>query len=318
MGPADWKRTELTDMKSATWNAQTLGASTDSWTIAVPDGDLRNVDVDTISDLLYDGPGVVLMTGVSVLSEGAAAASLVALGERVGTPMTQTLAGDLITRVEARELHVPGTIQRGHRSNAELAFHCDRTDLIALLCVREAQQGGDSLLVSSRALFDVLADEDPAALGELQGSFPQDRRDEEGSGEAPWFSAPIFWTWQDRVYCRYIRKFIESSQRHEDAPRLTPEQTRALDVFDALLQRPELVYTMRLAPGDLQIIENHTVLHSRTAFTDTPGAGGRLLMRLWLSHDRSPELPEAYRPIYGTCAAGAVRGAMSARTVPAR
>jgi hypothetical protein len=41
---------------------------------------------------------------------------------------------------------------------------------------------------------------------------------------------------------------------------------------------------MALAPGDLQLVSNHTVIHARTAYDDAPDADGRRhLLRLWLS-----------------------------------
>ena len=42
---------------------------------------------------------------------------------------------------------------------------------------------------------------------------------------------------------------------------------------------------MHFAPGDVQLISNHTVVHARTAYEDAPGSE-RHLLRLWLSLER--------------------------------
>ena len=41
---------------------------------------------------------------------------------------------------------------------------------------------------------------------------------------------------------------------------------------------------MELRPGDLQIVNNHTVLHSRTSYIDPlPPASARHLLRCWIT-----------------------------------
>ena len=48
---------------------------------------------------------------------------------------------------------------------------------------------------------------------------------------------------------------------------------------------PEFRLDMQLAPGDVQLLSNHTIVHARTAYEDDPDgeAGRRHLLRLWLS-----------------------------------
>lgn len=51
-------------------------------------------------------------------------------------------------------------------------------------------------------------------------------------------------------------------------PRLTQDQKDAIQLFDELAASPELAMTGRLEPGDIQLLNNHTILHARSAFTD--------------------------------------------------
>jgi hypothetical protein len=92
-------------------------------------------------------------------------------------------------------------------------------------------------------------------------------------------------------------------------PQLTAAQHAALDRLDEVLRRPDLMYTMQLAPGDMQILNNHVTLHSRTEFEDYDDpALKRTLFRLWLAPPDSRRLPESWRPAYRAVEAGTVRG----------
>jgi hypothetical protein len=69
------------------------------------------------------------------------------------------------------------------------------------------------------------------------------------------------------------------------------------------------VLDMSFRPGDVQIINNNVVLHSRTAFVDHQDVGGRrLLLRVWTSHRSSRPLPKAFGDLYGLVDAGVYRG----------
>ena len=73
-------------------------------------------------------------------------------------------------------------------------------------------------------------------------------------------------------------------------PRLTEKQLEALRYFNALARSDELRMDMDLEPGDIQLLSNHSCLHSRSAFTDE---GVRVLFAAsvcsqrscWLLHD---------------------------------
>jgi hypothetical protein len=66
---------------------------------------------------------------------------------------------------------------------------------------------------------------------------------------------------------------------------------------------------MWLEPGDLQIINSHVTLHSRTDFVDHEDAGKkRLLFRLWVAPPDGDLLPESWRVLYRAVEPGTVRG----------
>jgi hypothetical protein len=82
-----------------------------------------------------------------------------------------------------------------------------------------------------------------------------------------------------------------------------------LAVLDKLTPSDEYCYSMELERGDMQLLNNFVIWHSRTSFEDFEGPSEkRHLMRLWLSTPNSPELPPEFKEFYGDCRPGAVRG----------
>jgi hypothetical protein len=51
---------------------------------------------------------------------------------------------------------------------------------------------------------------------------------------------------------------VQSAQKLENVPKLTESQKKTKEVVDGIIMRPELMYTMYLEPGEMQIKNNHT------------------------------------------------------------
>ena len=57
-----------------------------------------------------------------------------------------------------------------------------------------------------------------------------------------------------------------------------------MDLYEKIAMSPEFYLDMNFEAGDVQLISNHTILHSRTEYEDWPEpAKRRHLLRLWLS-----------------------------------
>ena len=111
------------------------------------------------------------------------------------------------------------------------------------------------------------------------------------------------------VTCIYARDFIEAAQRFDDVPRLLPEQIEAMDFLDKLVASDRLRFDMVFEPGDIQLLHNHQILHSRTTYEDWPEIEHRRhLLRLWLSTADGRPLPMAFAERYGPITPGMIRG----------
>lgn len=241
--------------------------------------------------------GFLLLRGVPVdeLSRDEAATLYWAIGMLIGVGTTQNAAGEFLCPVTDRGVKFGYSKEtneqnaRGYQSRADLNFHCDPSDVVALLCLRKAMSGGLSAIVSSETIFNIIAQEAPEHLPILMRGFPYDRKGEnwvtEGSVTP---RIPVFALHGDRVSCRYARSYINGGADKLGVA-LTAHEVAALDFFDSVARRSDVVLHMAFEPGDIQLVNNYTALHGRTSYQDhADPEQRRFLYRLWLMLDGQP------------------------------
>jgi hypothetical protein len=203
---------------------------------------------------------------------------------------------------------------RGYNTNAELDFHTDLADIVALSCYNKAAAGGMSITTSSVAAFAAMRREHPALAELLLEPIHFSRQGEQADDEAPSYPHPVFDSIDGKLFSKWNRNRVTSAQQIEGVPRLSARQWQALEAFDALVRRADLAHRMWLEPGDLQIINSHVSLHSRTDFTDHEDpAQKRLLYRLWLAPPDGDRLPQSWKVLYRAVGPGTVRGGIIGR-----
>ena len=245
--------------------------------------------LDRVRVILAHGRGVALLRGLPVERYTDADAQILfwGIGTHLGEAVTQNAAAELIAGVYDRGQAYRGDV-RAYQVNAELAMHCDNSDIVGLMCLRQAAQGGETLLVSPLAVYNRLLAEHPEHLAPLHAGFPYDRKGEEGPGEPAISEAPIplFHTASDgTVSARYARSYITRAEQRSGIP-LRPEEKAALDGFDRLALDPALLLEFHLQPGDIEFANNYTVFHARRGYTDhADPARRRMMLRLWLQDD---------------------------------
>jgi hypothetical protein len=198
---------------------------------------------------------------------------------------------------------------RGYNTNAELDFHVDFADFVGLLCIRDAKEGGISKACSSRALFETLKQQSPHLAEALLTPLYYSRQDEHSPDELPYYQTPVVAFEQGWFSCRYTRNHIRYADRHEGAKAPTAVQNEAMDWIDQTALSDTFTFDMRLVPGDLQILNNHVVLHSRTAYEDyDEPEKKRSLLRAWIATPNSQPLSLLMEQAFHDYRAGAVRG----------
>lgn len=234
-----------------------------------------------------------------------------AIGLQFGVARPQNRASDYLTEVRDAGMAYRSPTGRGYNSKAELDFHVDSADVVLLACYNQAPAGGMSLCASAATAFAVVEAERPDHARALTTDYPFSRNGEEAADEAPWYAVPICTPRDGRVFCKWNRNRIENAQRLAGVPPLTPLQREAMEHFDRVLRRPENMFRMFLEPGDLQILCNQSMLHSRTSFEDHPEeARKRTLYRLWLAPPGSRRLPDRWAVFYDSAEPNRVRGGM--------
>ena len=167
--------------------------------------------------------------------------------------------------------------------------------MFALLCLRNAKSGGLSKLVSSVALFNEIEKIRPDLSKILQQNFYFDSR-AQNPNEDKFQKVPIFVKHDNLVSALHKRRYIETAQRFDEVPRLTPLQIEALNLVDKLCNNDKFCFSVKLNPGDLEIASNATTFHSRETYDDHSDLNKkRCMLRLWLSLFNERPLPEIYK-----------------------
>jgi hypothetical protein len=255
--------------------------------------------LDRMLDEIENGRGFVLIRGIPRQRYSDAECELIywGLGAHLGNPVSQNARGHRLGHVrdEGRELSDPNA--RAYQTSQRMDFHTDLLpiDVLGLFCMRTAKSGGASKLVSALTIHNVLRAERPDLLEALYGTFHLDWRGEEPAGEQPWFSIPMFSECNGHVTARIVSlPYYESAARFGEQYRPTAMQREALLAVQDIANRPELMLTMNFEEGDIQLINNHIMMHAREAYEDYPEPGRqRHLLRMWIAVDDARRRPLA-------------------------
>ena len=236
---------------------------------------------------LHTGRGFVLLRGLPMerLSERDAAFAYWGIGLHLGRPVSQNARGHLLGHVTDEGVDFRrDSGARGYQTRLKLPFHTDSSDVVGLLCLHPAKQGGLSFIASTTSVYNEVHRRRPDLSHLWFEDWYKDRRNEEQPGEAPWYLAPLAsWDGQ-RLAIRYVRPFLESAQRHADVPDISPERMEFLDLVDEIANEPGHALQMDFRPGDMQFLCNDVTMHGRTSYEDHEDpARKRHLLRLWLS-----------------------------------
>ncbi|KAJ3084228.1 hypothetical protein HK100_009328 [Physocladia obscura] len=263
------------------------------------------------------GSGIVLLRGLPVrkLSRIQSAACFMAIGCHIGTPVSQNAKGHLLGHVKDLNPDLSNPTTRLYTTSQAQRFHTDSCDVVGLLCLHPAAQGGSSAVASSHTVWNQLISRGRADLAlSLAQDWVWDRKGETPPGKLPYFLMPIFQVNSSgQVFSLYDRNFFRTIDRFASlgVKPLTQLQKDAMDALEALALENAL--KMELETGDMQFVNNHSLLHARSGFYDPPDAPEkRHLLRLWLSCGKPSQggwvLPEKYEERYGVTQADGTRG----------
>jgi hypothetical protein len=245
------------------------------------------------------GRGFVLVRGLrcSHYSDALSGAIFFLIGLHLGQPMRQSELGDMVQHVLATsDKPITDPTAKSARIRDRLNYHSDSSDVVALLCLRPAKEGGASSLISTATLYNEILARRPGLAPLLFGAWHYDWRKQDSDAPANTYATPMM-SHVDGVFSAYIgTRIIRTAQDYPETPRLTAPQIELLDLIDAICADPDIPLHMDFQPGDMQWVLNYAALHSRTRFTDHPEPERRRhLLRLWLNGAR----PRPMTPKFG-------------------
>jgi len=296
----DWKyeltESQIADLDAAADHAEATGKPIDEITKDDFPLDRYAKVLEQISDDLENGRGFVLIRGVPVERYGLERSALVywGIGQHMGIPVCQNGHSAMMTHVRnegGEEGEFDGSLnrKRGYNSNQELQYHSDSSDVVGLLCLRPAKEGGVSTIASSAAIHNELVRTRPDLVDLLYQVYPADNYGEQEATEAPYHYTAPFSFYKGRLSVRWNLNADKLATKYPEIGEVPPALLEAKAIVDKLANEWRL--DMGFRPGDIQFLNNYAILHSRTEFEDYPEPERRRdLLRLWLTLHNGREL----------------------------
>jgi hypothetical protein len=238
-----------------------------------------NEDIPRILAEVMEGRGIVLVRGfpVSGYSIEEIEKMYWAFTRHLGPHLSQNSFGHKLVRVQEEKL--PGGVQtsRGTKASGELAMHQDSGDLFALLYVHQAEQGGESQFSSGPAAHNAILEKHPEILPHLYRGFPHHRRSEQPDHQpvvTP-YNVPVFSNNSGRIAIHFTYSSILPAL-FELGRELTREEAEAIDFLRETLMLQQL--EIRAESGEMSIVNNFAIGHSRSAFVNGAAPDKRRLV----------------------------------------
>jgi hypothetical protein len=226
------------------------------------------------------------------------------LTSHLGEKINQDTRGTLIDRVCDQKKNYDDISVRGYTTSAKLTPHCDTGDLVSLLCVRPARQGGINNISCSMAIYNELLEFWPDYLEPLYRGFFYNIRGNGPEGKYQDITAhrvPVFSHHKGMLSCRYNQKAILTAQELPLSEPLSELEHMAVNKVAELAMRDDIRFDIHLESGDLVFLNNNTVLHNRDQFVDYENESQRrLLLRQWINLHEARELTYEFADHYNT------------------
>jgi hypothetical protein len=272
--------------------AQVIAKTKHRETTQLTAADFRHLLLDPLmADVrrqIMTGCGVVVLNGVDVnaWSQDQCERAFWGIGQNLGYAAVQSSRGDRIGYVRDEP---DDPKRRGYRSSGELVLHTDSREIVALMALKPAARGGETIVASSSAIHNIIRSERPDLLPALYRGYPYHSTEVGVTACA----IPIFSSVDDHLSCMFFEEHIRRAAKTIGEP-LPADLDEALSFFASVARRPDVCIEFLLNPGEMIFFNNFVVLHARNKFEDSAQTQ-RLLARLWINvHEGRPTTPQLH------------------------
>lgn len=248
-----------------------------------------------VADQLNEDFGALVIAGFPISDdEDLTAMCLLIFCAGLGVPLPNNRDGILAWPIIAEQVtstkDMAGNTRDGN-TGSRLLYHTDPCSIAGLLCVLPADTGGANLFVSVQTVHDRIAAERPDLLAELYKPVFIDRKGEEQEGAPKYATIPVFARQDGMLQCHWTRTYTVNAYKRYDVPPLSPKQEEALRFLEKTINLvgDEVEYSGLAGEGDLVLVSNNKVYHSRKPFE-----GNRKLLRVWIENEKYPGLPHTF------------------------
>ena len=177
---------------------------------------------------------------------------------------------------------------RYHQTNLGGSIHSDGPQLIQppnyvlMTCLNQSSEGGDSIIVNTKKIFQNLKKNKPKILRTLKEKFLFDQR---GFYKKKFkvLNKPIFQNTSKDIKFRYLRDYILSGYELKKKS-LSLKKKQAMSCLDEMLSSKKFQIKYKLKIGEMIIINNNVLAHGRTGFSIKNKQNLREILRIWLKN----------------------------------
>jgi hypothetical protein len=243
-----------------------------------------------LTRMLYDEYGVAILRLPSELSDDTLRLLVLLVGRALGrnvSPSVGSEARPLFAVTATPDPTIGGRYGGNGRNSKRLALHTDGSgihsdavDVLAMLCLQPAQDGGASRIADARTAWLLLS---PEIRDLLRTPLPRTDPYAPGLPIGSLITKPIFE--QGIARNGHTLSFSYHPARIRDGVGMLYRGAIERQLENALCQLDDALdkssIEVLLSRGEILILNNSLIAHGRTAFKDDP-ARPRLLERLWV------------------------------------
>ncbi|KAK6354876.1 hypothetical protein TWF696_004007 [Orbilia brochopaga] len=241
--------------------------------------------LQNLSQELYSGRGffVLRTLPIDTYSKENIAIVFAGIASHVGGQRgRQDGKGSVLAHIkDLRSTHDIKEIGNAAYTTDAQVFHTDAGDLIALIALEVAAEGGVSRISSSWRIYNELASTRPDLVKTLSDPWVLDSF----GGDPPYTERPLLFHEDGKIILQYSRRHFTgygAQKRNPAIPPITEAQAEALDAIHFIAEKHSLA--LNFQKGDIQFINSLGLVHARDAFRDD-GEHVRHLVRIWLRND---------------------------------